>query len=133
MGTCGGAARRLAARISRLTKKDAYVDLSLALLAFLTTAIAHDVVCVLTEHTEQTTQSFSLAVLVVHAVAFYLGLLGFVYVTQAAAAPAGPGSSSPGRAGGKAVAAVLGNCVVSVFRVAYEVNYYTFRKEVYHS
>ena len=112
-------------RMSLITKKEAYIYLSFVLLGLLIMGIINDAVCMMvTERTENTTQKFSLAVLLVHAVAFYLGLLGFVYVTQTAGDNA--------LLAGRALAAVIGNGVAFVFRVAYEAKYYRYRKEEYH-
>ena len=110
--------------IKRTTNKDGYIFVSLFLFIVLGSTVIYDLVQTsAVERTDLTTQSFTMALLLVHSLAFYYGLLGFVYTTQAA-----EGTSKMAKL---ALATIIGHFTLFFTRVGFEMYRRHYRKEQY--
>ncbi|KAI8481489.1 PREDICTED: uncharacterized protein LOC109483774 [Branchiostoma belcheri] len=109
---------------SRLSKKETFILVSYVLFFVLLGAAIYDVVVYL--HTQEpgvTTQNFIFTVLVIHILAFYTALLGYVYTTQAGATEAGEHML--------AVVSLGLNFVLFIARMTMELLVITYRPEAY--
>jgi len=116
--------RELRRQISWITKKDAYVFLSLFLWAFLVATLINDSYNIIfSDNPTQTTQYFTTAILLLHSVAFFFALLGFIYITQTA--------GHTNTQAWLALCSILLNLVTFSLRATFEFTYIDYRDENY--
>ncbi|KAJ8045358.1 hypothetical protein HOLleu_08354 [Holothuria leucospilota] len=114
---------RLLSWIAKTSKKELYVYVSLVLGFGLFVVVLWDLIAyAFSERTELSTQNVTDAVLVVHLISFFLGILGFVYSTQA--------GKFYKRAKLELYAVAL-NFLVCVLRFTLEISFIGYRREEY--
>ncbi|XP_077863864.1 uncharacterized protein LOC144348347 [Saccoglossus kowalevskii] len=111
--------------IRNTTKKDLFVCASLFLATFLLGTLVNDITqYTVVQNTALTTRDFTQSILFLHAISFYLSLLGFVYNVQ---------SGQPLRTARLEWTAVVFNILVSAIRFGIEFGFLQYRKEEYRS
>lgn len=111
--------------VKSIRKREVYVLLSIALLlGLLVAAITDLVIYNITQETLRTTQAFTLCVLVLHCVGFYIATIGYVYMTQMAP------KSTLAKAGS---VSVVGNFLTFTARTVIELVYINYRPERYYT
>jgi len=118
--TCG----EIGLRFKWIQKQDVYLRVSLfGLFVLFCTLLSDFFHATFLENTADTSQHYSMALLVLHTLSFYLALLSFIYTTQSA-------SKTRARVA-LTLWSTFGNLVVFSMRIAFEVTYQNCRQEQY--
>jgi len=111
-------------RLKWIHKRDVFLCSSLFGLCVLFSITLNDFFQVtFLQDTVKTSQKWAMSILVLHTFSFYLALLSFIYTTQSA-------NRTRTRVA-LALCSILGNFVVFVMRVVFEVTFQNCRQEVY--